>query len=94
MQTKLSPEQQWRSHNQFLSILIGFGAIGLIWFLFSLIYPAWVKRGFHDYFFLVFFIVAMLSLLTDDTLESQAGVSFFYFFFAFLLFGRRDQDAL
>ena len=94
MQTKLSPEQQWRSHNQFLSILIGFGVIGLVWFLFSLIYPAWVKRGFHDYFFLVFFIIAMLSLLTDDTLESQAGVSFFYFFFAFLLFGKRDQDAL
>ncbi len=94
MQTKLSPDQRWRSHNQFMSILIGFGMIGLIWFLFSLIYPAYRKHGFHDYFFLVFFIIAMLSLLTEDTLESQAGVSFFYFFYAFLLFGRRDQDAL
>jgi hypothetical protein len=33
-------------------------------------------------------------MLTEDTLESQAGVSFFYFFFSFLLFGRRDQDPL
>lgn len=94
MSTKLSPDQWWRSHNQFLSILIGFGIFGLLWFLFSLIYPAWVKRGFEDYFFLTFFIIAMLSMLTEDTIESQAGVSFFYFFFAFFLFGRRDQDPL
>jgi len=94
MNTKLAPHQRWRSHNQFMSILIGFGVFGLIWFIFSLIYPAWVRQGFHDYFFLVFFIIGTLSLLTEDTLESQAGVSFFYFFYAFLLFGRRDQDAL
>jgi len=94
MDTKLASAQWWRSHNQYLSILIGFGFIGLAWFLFSLIYPAVVKRGFQDYFFLTFFIIAMLSMLTEDTLESQAGVSFFYFFFAFLLFGRRDQDPL
>jgi len=94
MNTKLATEQWWRSHNQYLSILIGFGIIGLIWFLFSLIYPAWIKRGFGDYFFLTFFIIAMLSMLTEDTLESQAGVSFFYFFFTFFLFGRREQDPL
>ncbi|MBC8313923.1 MAG: O-antigen ligase family protein, partial [Bacteroidetes bacterium] len=94
MNTKLAPHQRWRSHNQFMSILIGFGVFGLIWLIFSLIYPAWVKQGFHDYFFLVFFIIATLSLLTEDTLESQAGVSFFYFFYSFLLFGRRDQDTL
>jgi len=92
MDTKLDSEQWWRSHNQFFSILIGFGIFGLIWFLVSLIYPAWVKRGFGDYFFLTFFIIAMLSMLTEDTLESQAGVSFFYFFYSFFLFGRRDQD--
>ncbi|MBN1199144.1 MAG: O-antigen ligase family protein [Bacteroidales bacterium] len=94
MKTKLSSEQWWRSHNQYFSILIGFGVFGLGWFLISLIYPAWVKRGFEDYFFLSFFIIAMVSMLTEDTLESQAGVSFFYFFFSFLLFGRREQDPL
>jgi len=94
MQTKLAPNQRWRSHNQYMSILIGFGFIGLAWFLFSLFYPAWKSHGFRDYFFLVFFIIAMLSLLTEDTLESQAGVTFFYFFYSFLLFGRRDQDPL
>lgn len=94
MDTKLASEQWWRSHNQFFSILIGFGILGLSWFLVSLIYPAWIKRGFEDYFFLTFFIIATLSMLTEDTLESQAGVSFFYFFFSFFLFGRRDQDPL
>ncbi|MBE0646670.1 MAG: O-antigen ligase family protein [Bacteroidales bacterium] len=94
MNTKLDSDQWWRSHNQYLSILIGFGIFGLAWFLVSLIYPAVVKRGFQDYFFLTFFIIAMFSMLTEDTLESQAGVSFFYFFFVFFLFGRKDQDPL
>lgn len=94
MDTKLDPGQWWRSHNQFLSILIGFGIFGLAWFIISLVYPAVVRRGFQDYFFLTFFIIAMLSMLTEDTLESQAGVSFFYFFYAFFLFARRDQETL
>ncbi|MFH1161302.1 MAG: O-antigen ligase family protein [bacterium] len=94
MDTKLDLEQRWRSHNQYLSILIGFGVFGFAWLFFSLIYPAVVKLGFRDYFFVVFFIVAMLSMLTGDTLESQAGVTFFYFFYSFFLFARRDQDPL
>jgi hypothetical protein len=94
MQTKLAPDQRWRSHNQFLSITIAFGLIGLAWFLLSLIYPAWYHRGFRDYFFLVFFIIGILSMFTEDTLESQAGVTFFYFFYSFFLFARREQDRL
>jgi len=94
MNTKLDPEQRWRSHNQYFSILIGFGVFGLAWFFFSLIYPAVMKSGFHDYFFVVFFLVAMLSMLTGDTLESQAGVTFFYFFYGFFLFARRHHDPL
>jgi len=94
MKTKLASDQWWRSHNQYFSILIGFGIFGLAWFLISLIYPAYVKRGFEDYFFLTFFIIVMFSLLTEDTLESQAGVSFFYFFYSFFLFGRREHDPL
>jgi hypothetical protein len=94
MNTKLDPDQRWRSHNQYLSILIGFGIFGLAWFLISLIYPAWAQRGFRDYFFLVFFVIAMLSMLTGDTMESQAGVTFFYFFYSFFLFARREQDQL
>ncbi len=94
MNSKLPPDQRWRSHNQFLSVFIGFGILGFAWFLFTLIYPAWRLRGFTDYFFLVFIIIATLSMMTEDTLESQMGVTFFTFFYCFFLFGRKDYDRI
>jgi hypothetical protein len=92
MNSKLAVDQRWRSHNQFLSIFTGFGIIGLIWFLFSILYPPMVTGKFNDYFFLIFFIIAMLSMIAGDTIESQAGVTFFAFFYSFLLFGRKEED--
>ncbi|MCX6284897.1 MAG: O-antigen ligase family protein [Bacteroidetes bacterium] len=94
MNSKLPPDQRWRSHNQFLSIFVGFGVFGFVWFLIALFYPAWRLRGFTDYFFLVFMIIATLSMLTEDTLESQMGVTFFTFFYCFFLFGRKEYDRI
>ena len=92
MHSKLAPDQRWRSHNQFLSIFVGFGILGLIWFLVSVFYPPIVTGKFNDYFFLIFFIIAMLSMIPGDTIESQAGVTFFAFFYSFLLWGRKEED--
>lgn len=92
MNSKLTPDQRWRSHNQFLSVFVGFGLFGFLWFLFALFYPAFKLKGFNDYFFLVFMIIAFLSMMTEDTLESQMGVTFFTFFYCFLLFGRKEYD--
>jgi O-antigen ligase len=92
MNSKLAPDQRWRSHDQFLSIFVGFGIFGLLWFLFAILYPA-IKLGkFRDYFFLVFFIIIMLSMITEDTIESQLPVTFFVFFYAFFLFARQEDD--
>ena len=94
MKTKLSPDQWWRSHNQLLSILVGFGIVGFLWFLFALLYPAFSLGKFKDYFFLVFFIIVMLSMITEDTIESQLGVTFFAFFYSFFLFTRKEDDKI
>ena len=82
-----------RSHNQFLAIFIAFGLFGLVLFIFSLIYPG-IKTGkFYSYLYIVFFIIIFMSMLTEDTLETQAGATFFAFFNALLLFGcRRNQQ--
>jgi len=92
MNSKLAPDQRWRSHDQFLSIFIGFGVFGLLWFLFSVFYPPFALGKYHDYFFLVFLIIALLSMIPEDTIESQAGVTFFAFFYSFFLFGRKEED--
>ncbi len=94
MNSKLPPDQRWRSHNQFLSIFVGFGIFGFIWFLFALFYPALKLRGFTDYFFVVFIIITILSMITEDTLESQMGVTFITFFYCFFLFGRKEYDRI
>lgn len=92
MHSKLAPEQRWRSHNQFLSIFVGFGIFGLAWFLFSVFYPPVILGKFKDYFFLIFITIAVFSMIPEDTIESQAGVTFFAFFYSFLMFGRKEDD--
>ena len=92
MQSKLAPEQRWRSHNQFMSVFIGFGIFGLAWFLFAIFYPPWKLKRYDDYFFLVFLIISMLSMLTEDTIESQTGVTFFALFYSFFLFARKGKE--
>jgi hypothetical protein len=94
MNSPLKPEFRWRSHNQFLSISVGFGLIGLIWFLGALIYPP-VKTGrFNDYFFLAFFVIMMVSMISEDTIETQAGVTIFAFFTSLFLFGKKDKNSI
>jgi hypothetical protein len=94
MKSKLAPDQRWRSHNQFLSIFVGFGIFGLLWFLFAILYPPIVLGKFRDYFFLVFFIIAMLSMMPEDTIESQMGVTFFALFYSVFLFSRKEEDRI
>jgi O-antigen ligase len=94
MQSKLSPDQRWRSHNQFLSIFIGFGIFGLVWFLVAILYPPIMLRKQDDFFLVVFMIIAFLSMLTEDTIESQTGVTFFAFFYSFFLFARKEKEPI
>ena len=92
MDSPLKPEFRWRSHNQFLSITVGFGFIGLIWFLFSLLYPPIKLRRMSDFYYLTFFVILIVSMISEDTIETQAGVTFFAFFTSLFLFGKKDKD--
>lgn len=85
--------QKWRlrSHNQFLSIGVAFGIIGMGYFIFSLFFPLVYRKGYRDYFYSTFFIIAFLSMLAEDTLETQAGVTFFAFFNSLFLFSREKE---
>lgn len=92
MQTQLPPDQWWRTHNQYLTIFATLGLLGLLWFLFALIYPGLRLKMFGDYFYLVFFCIAAISMITGDTLDTQAGVTFYAFFTSFFLFGRKEKS--
>lgn len=78
--SKLDANWRLRCHNQYLAITVAYGIVGLIVFLFYLAYPAIILKKKLHYLYWPFFIIALLSFITEDTLETQAGVTFFAFF--------------
>ena len=93
MGTQLKEEFRYHAHNQFFAIFISFGIFGFLIFIYALVYPPLKTGGFHDYFFIVFFLIMIISMFSDDTLETQAGVTLFAFFYTFLLFGKTRTNA-
>lgn len=96
-QTNTKLDKRWwlRCHNQYLAITVAFGFAGLLLFLFYLIYPAIFLRKEINILYWCFYIIALVSFITEDTLENQAGVTFFAFFnclFLSMAWGKNNQD--
>jgi len=92
MNSSLAPQNRLRSHNEYLAITVAFGIFGLLWFVFAMFYPGFKARGFSNYFFLVYWIIIMASMLTEDTIESQEGVTFYVLLAALMLLGREKTE--
>ena len=86
--SKLLPEYRLRSHNQYLAIMVAFGVVGMLWFLFSMFYPLFADKRNRNYLYMVFLFIIMFSMFTDDTLETQVGATLFAYFNSFLVFAR------
>lgn len=83
----IQKESQLRAHNQFITIALTFGILGLIIFLVMLLYPLFQLSNASDY--LVYFLFSSISILSffiDDTLETQPGVTFYAFFNTLLIY--------
>jgi hypothetical protein len=81
-----------RAHNQYVTFLITFGVAGFLVAMLAFFVPVFLERKWSDFLFVAFFTVGMLSMLTEDTLETHTGVSFFMFFYSLLLFGRERVE--
>ncbi|MCB9191673.1 MAG: O-antigen ligase family protein [Flavobacteriales bacterium] len=75
------------SHNQYLTIGIALGTVGLIIFFISIFYPLFLYR--RDFLYVVFITLMLVSFMTDNTFNRQAGVILFGFFNS-LLIARRE----
>ncbi|MBK7212549.1 MAG: O-antigen ligase family protein [Bacteroidales bacterium] len=84
--SNLDPQYRLRSHNQYLSLAVAFGIPGLIWFLLALYYPAMKRKGFRHFLFVIFYVIFILSMFTEDTIETQEGVTFYALFVSLFLF--------
>ncbi len=94
MNSALETKYRYHTHNQFVSAFVAFGLFGFLVFVFGLFYPVIALQGFKDYFFSVFFFIMFISMFSDDTFETQAGVTLFAFFYTLLLFGRKKGDQM
>jgi hypothetical protein len=59
--------------------------------MFALIYPVFYEKKHKSMLFVIFFIIALLSMLNEDTLETHAGISFFSYFYALLLLAYKNE---
>lgn len=86
MRSRLSQPWRHRAHNQYLTWLISFGVTGFTWALFALIWPAWRLGAWREPLFVAWAIIFGISCLTDDTIETQTGATFFAFYYALFVF--------
>lgn len=92
--TTLKPQYQLRAHNQYITFTVAFGMLGILIFGFSIIYPFIKNNMYSNYFYLSFLSIILLSMLSEDTLETQIGVTFFAFFNTIFLLKEKSQPYL
>ena len=84
--TNLNKSNQLLAHNQFITQAINLGALGIIIWIFILIYSfIKVEKGML-LFFVPYLILMFFAFMSDDMLEVQAGVTIFSFFGTLMLF--------
>ncbi len=77
-----------RSHNQFITTALSLGVFGLVLFLGIFIILIKKYSGSLNYLFFLGQIIVLLSMLWEDTLETQAGVAVFSVLLNIFLFER------
>lgn len=84
--TALDQKFRLRGHNQYLTIAAQLGLLGLLIFISLLVVPFIENKNGRKTLFIGFWVIAVLSMINEDTIETQMGVTFFSFFYCFLLY--------
>ncbi|MFT6745867.1 MAG: hypothetical protein ACJAZ2_000205 [Glaciecola sp.] len=74
---KVNPNKLKRTHNQYLSVAVALGFVGLMVFVFLFLYPFSSYQGEFKYLYIVVGLILFLSMMWEDTIETQAGVALF-----------------
>lgn len=81
----LNDQNRLRTHNYYITIWLTFGIVGLILFLWIHFELFKTVRNEQNLIGLCFLWILLISYLTEDTLETQVGVTFFAFFLAIFI---------
>jgi len=85
-------EKNLNYHNQYIQTMAAIGLPGLLLLLGSIISGFVYGIRKRDYLCLSFFTIIVISFFTESMLERQAGVIFYSFFSALLIFADREKD--
>lgn len=80
MDTKLDKDHWNRAHNQYMTFWISFGLLGFIVFTGFWIWFLWKNIKLKNLIGIGFALIAMGSFLSEDTIETQQGVTFIALF--------------
>lgn len=80
----------FNTHNIFLQIFLGTGALGVMMFLFSLGYMIRMAFLSNNWYYIIFVGVFILAGLTESYFERNLTVAFFSFYNCLSFFSKRD----
>ncbi|MBM3429899.1 MAG: O-antigen ligase family protein [Bacteroidetes bacterium] len=81
-ESKLIKERRLRAHQSYLTFWLAFGLVGIVSFLWLQGYFLIQTLKNKNILALCFGLIALVTFLFEDTLETQAGITFFSFFYA------------
>jgi O-antigen ligase len=84
--------KNYNSHNQFLSVCLTTGVLGLLLYLFSLYKVYGVLNTRKSKIGFVFFIFFILNFFTENILERESGVLLYSFLISFFLFQKEESS--
>ncbi|MFT5228175.1 MAG: hypothetical protein ACI8YO_000983 [Gammaproteobacteria bacterium] len=90
MNSPLALDARKLIHNQYLTIAVQFGLLGMGWLIFVLLFPVIGNMQRPIYPSIIFLLIFALSCLSEDTLNTQVGLSFFSYFYCFFFVRRRS----
>ncbi|MCB0481736.1 MAG: O-antigen ligase family protein, partial [Flavobacteriales bacterium] len=84
LESNLSDNYRLKPHNQYLTYWITYGILGFLLLIFIFVRPIFVYK--YNYPYLIFAGILLSSMLVEDTIEGQIGLTFatvFYCLFSF-----------
>lgn len=79
-----------RAHNQFITAFTTYGIFGGILFIVFLLYPLFGLSLKNHFVYLAFILIMLLSMITEDTLDTQVGITLFVFFNTLLIYNHKQ----
>jgi O-antigen ligase len=80
-------------HNQFLSVFVELGLIGLLFLLAAIFLPLFYADTYKNSVFISLWLIVFVSMWVDSTLETQIGITFYTLFSSLLLKFEKLPDA-